>query len=549
VSGARVVRALVTAGGTAEPLDDVRVLTNRSTGRFGAAIANALAAAGVEVTLLGSEGLYARQIPLAGSIRQVHFESTDQLASALEAGLAEGPDLVFMAAAVSDYRPEAAQGKISSKAEERTLRLTRTPKLLDTLWRACPDAYLVGFKLLSGVSREELEHVARGQIERAHLDLCVANDLQELGGPTHPVLLVDAEAALRVEGPRQRVAERLVRHALAQAGHPPRTWEVTPAPAGLAGQILHGPGVQLRAVPELSSDEPLTASLARAAHQGALGGEGAFHRAAFHRGAFHRGGVELLLLSEGSSFLAELQARIAAWEQGPGVALGPRLGAPRSYRPILEGCELRGLLIEGSQGVALAEPLPPLVEGVGERWPEGLLATLFSEPQVWVPGSQELLEGRAFRRQESLGSDLASWSGPALREDLRRGASICLFAPQSQSVLLGRRAKAPAEGHWAFPGGGREPDESAWESALRELREEAGVSLEAQPAQRYDVFHGEGGRAFHVEGFVALTLSELPLTPCWELTELGWYPLAEAATLRPITPGTLRVLLDLLQGD
>jgi len=541
VSAARAVRALVTAGGTAEPIDDVRVLTNRSTGRFGAAIANALAAAGVEVTLLGSEGLYARQIPLAGSIRQVRFESTDQLASALEAGLAESPDLVFMAAAVSDYRPEAAEGKISSKAEERTLRLTRTPKLLDRLRAACPEAYLVGFKLLSGVSREELTRVARGQIERASLDLCVANDLQELGGPTHPVLLVDPSAALRVEGPRQRVAERLVRHALAQAGHPPRTWSAEPTPPGLPGQVLlQGPGLQLRGVPELSSHEPLEASLARAFCQGALPAQQA---------AFRRAGVDLLLLPEGSEFLTELSPRIAAWERGPGVELGPRLGAPRSFRPILEGCQLRGLLVEGPLGVALADPLPPLVEGVGERWPEELLATLSSEPRVWIQGSEDLAEGRAFTREEALPGDWTCWSGPALRDDLRRGASICLLAPQTQSVLMGRRAKAPAEGHWAFPGGGREPGETAWESALRELREEAGVELDSQPFQRYDVFHGEAGRAFHVEGFVALTLSELPLTPSWELTELGWYPLAEAAAFRPITPGTLRVLRDLIQGD
>ncbi|MBL4845526.1 MAG: hypothetical protein JKY65_08375, partial [Planctomycetes bacterium] len=233
--------ALVTAGGTAEPIDDVRVLTNRSTGRFGAAIANALAAAGVEVTLLGSEGLFARKIPLAGSIRQVRFESSDQLARALDSALEQKPDLVFMAAAVSDYAPEVTDGKISSSAEERTLLLRRTPKLLDRLRDACPRSYLVGFKLLSGVPREELQSVARGQIERARLDLCVANDLQELGGPTHPVLLVGPESSQRVEGPRARVAERLVRHALVTAGHPPSGWERLPTPAGCSGEFAAGP--------------------------------------------------------------------------------------------------------------------------------------------------------------------------------------------------------------------------------------------------------------------------------------------------------------------
>lgn len=540
-SNKRKIRALVTAGGTAEPVDDVRVLTNRSTGRFGAAIANALAAAGVEVTLIGSEGLYARKIPLVGSIRQVRYESTDDLARALEAAAGRGADLVFMAAAVSDYRPEAAAGKISSQAEERTLRLTRTPKLLDTLWRACPDAYLVGFKLLSGVSREELERVARGQIERARLDLCVANDLQELGGPTHPVLLVDAEGALRVEGPRQEVAARLVRHALAQAGHPPRAWDESPAPAGLAGRILTGPGIQLAKAPELRSDEPLAAAMARALHEGDLSPRAPQ--------AFRRGGVELLWLSEGSAFLTELRTRAQSWRSRAAASLGDALGEPLLFRPILEGCEVRGLLVEGPLGVALAEELPPLADGLAPPWAERLLARLANEPRVFAPAaSAELLAARAFRPSEGGAEGWAAFQGPALREDLRRGASLCLFAPASQSVLLGRRAKAPAEGCWAFPGGGREPDETPWESALRELREEAGVELEARPWRRYDVFHGEGERAFHVEGFVALSLEEAPLTPSWELTELGWYPLADALELRPITPGTLRVLEDLARG-
>lgn len=527
------VRALVTAGGTAEPVDDVRVLTNRSTGRFGAAIANALAAEGVEVTLLGSESLYARQLPLAGSIRQLRFESTSQLATGLETVLSESPDLVFMAAAVSDYAPEAAEGKISSSAQERTLRLTRTPKLLDRLRAACPEAYLVGFKLLSGVSPAELVRVARGQIERASLNLCVANDLQELGGPTHPVRLVDPEGALRVEGPRARVAERLVRHALAQAGHPPRGWASEAAPEGLPGYVLQGPALQLREVPSLTSDEPLGASLARALWEGGTPAEIA------ETLAFEREGLGLLLAPSDELF-AQLRTRISAWEAQQGGEFGPLLGSPRSYRAILEGSKLRGLLVEGPLALALDAPLPP------EHWAEELLARLASEPRVFVPESAALLAGRAFQALSGGTESAGLWSGPALREDLRRGASVCVFAPQTRRVLLGRRVKAPAEGHWAFPGGGREEGETAWESALRELEEEAGVTLKAQPARSWDVFHGEEGRAFHVSGFLALTLAELPLNPSWELTELGWYSLETAASFEPITPGTRRVLLDLI---
>ena len=528
--------ALVTAGGTAEPLDDVRVLTNRSTGRFGAAIANALAAAGVEVTLLGSEGLFARRVELAGSIRQVRFESSAELAAALDEALAAHPDLVFMAAAVSDYAPQVTQGKISSSAEERSLVLRRTPKLLDRLRTACPDAYLVGFKLLSGASRDELQSVARGQIQRARLDLCVANDLQELGGSSHPVLLVEPHGSHRIEGPRQRVAERLVRHALAASGHPAGGWRELPAPAGLSGEIASGPALQLGAAQRLTSDEPLGPALARLAAQGPLKAPAAFVAA----------GRSVLLLSRVSELLIQIQDAEAAWRKAFEARLAPELGAPLCFRPLLEGTTLRGLLVEGSQGVALAEPLPS--EGP-PAWVEALLAHLAEEPCLWIPASAALLEARAFQPKPSRGEgELRSWSGPMLRDDLRAGASLCLFAPASRRVLLGRRTKAPADRHWAFPGGGRESGETAWETACRELQEEAGILCEARPAGHRHVFHGEAGRAYWVEGFVGLTLSEPDPVPNGELSELAWFDLEAALELAPITPGTRRVLLDLIAG-
>lgn len=206
------MQAIVTAGGTSEPIDDVRVLTNLSTGRFGAAIANALVARGVEVVLCAGRALASHPEWVDPAVRVVPFGSFADLDAVLGRELAVPPDLLFMAAAVSDYSPVRSEGKISSDQEDLTLVLRRNPKLLSTLRPRCGvGTFLVGFKLLSGVDPAELQRVAAAQVRREHLNLCVANDLQELGGREHPIWLVTPEGgALRRTGDKPEVARALV---------------------------------------------------------------------------------------------------------------------------------------------------------------------------------------------------------------------------------------------------------------------------------------------------------------------------------------------------
>lgn len=204
-------RAIVTTGGTREPVDDVRVIANFATGRFGYEIATALVQRGYLVTVFCPADVQRNLADPKAGIGHINFTSADSLRQVLLAD--PSPAIIFHAAAVSDFTPkEPVAGKIPSDKEEITITLVRTPKILDQLRGAYgQESLIVGFKLLSGVSREELIRAALEQNKRAHLNLTVANDLQDLHGGMHPVILVTAEGgAINVVGRREEVARLIV---------------------------------------------------------------------------------------------------------------------------------------------------------------------------------------------------------------------------------------------------------------------------------------------------------------------------------------------------
>lgn len=198
----------VTTGGTSEPIDDVRSVTNFSTGRFGIGIAEQFAAAGADVTVLGSREASAHL--RRPGISWVPFSSSVSLAAALS-GL-DTPDVVFHLAAVADYAPVPATGKLSSSADEMVVTMRRNPKLIDGFRDSFgPDAFLVGAKLTSGAPAGETFSRAVELLERARLDLVIANDLAECRNGMHPCWLIAADGVpVRIEGTRAEVAARIV---------------------------------------------------------------------------------------------------------------------------------------------------------------------------------------------------------------------------------------------------------------------------------------------------------------------------------------------------
>ena len=173
------MKLLITSGGTREAIDPVRYLSNGSTGKTGAALATALVKLGHEVTLLHGAGA---TLPTE-QVRTELYVTTEDLRAKLRTQLAGGTyDVVIMAAAVSDFRPETvASHKLNSDEDTLTLRLVRNSKILPQLHGFSPRPIkVVGFKLTVGADESAREEAIRNQFQKAGVDVVVQNDLEEI---------------------------------------------------------------------------------------------------------------------------------------------------------------------------------------------------------------------------------------------------------------------------------------------------------------------------------------------------------------------------------
>lgn len=221
---ARRMRILVTSGGTAEPLDAVRVLTNTSTGRTGALLAQHLDLCGHDVVLLRA----ASAVPAPGGIREITFGSYADLDARLSELLGgEDFDAVIHAAAVSDFTVGAVlvggaaadgRGKLPSGGDV-TLTLRPQAKLIDQLRGRSrnPRLLVVGFKLTGGDDPAAALRAVRAMLQRGSSDLVVHNDAAwrdapgggfpaEIHQPCGPVVRCEDRPQLAAELERMLIA-------------------------------------------------------------------------------------------------------------------------------------------------------------------------------------------------------------------------------------------------------------------------------------------------------------------------------------------------------
>ncbi len=188
-------RAIVTAGPTAEPIDPVRVLTNRSSGKQGFAIAKALADLGAEVTLVAGPVA----VPTPVGVRRVDIETAREMLAACEAALPA--DIAVCVAAVSDWRPENAAGTKMKKGADGppAITLVENPDILATLSKsAARPRLVVGF----AAETNDVETYAKAKLARKGCDWIVANDVSvagTMGGDDNAVSIVTKDGVERWE--------------------------------------------------------------------------------------------------------------------------------------------------------------------------------------------------------------------------------------------------------------------------------------------------------------------------------------------------------------
>jgi phosphopantothenate-cysteine ligase len=239
------MNVVVTGGGTVAPIDDVRQIANVSTGRFSAMISEECLRRGAEVWHIHSPSALlpfaraaafdlaaadpAAELARLDRLRQEWREVRDRLhliplrlgtvadyAENLERTLRSRPiDVAFLAMAVSDFEPEAYNGKLDSEVETLVIRGRRTPKVIRSVRDWSPEVYLVGFKLLSRASVADLIREAELACRINRADLTVANDLQTVRAGSHTIHLVRPGHATETFGPDDDPAGQLVARAFA----------------------------------------------------------------------------------------------------------------------------------------------------------------------------------------------------------------------------------------------------------------------------------------------------------------------------------------------
>lgn len=184
-------KILVTAGPVWVPLDSVRILTNRFTGRTGYGIARFLAVNGYDVDLqLGPSSLIVRSHDNMNVERFTYFaELHNNVIAALKR---KRYAAIVHSAAVADYLPENIyDGKIRSKQKDLSFNMVPAPKIIKDMRRLAASSLLIQFKLEVGLSREELIDAARASLRSNSSDYVIANDLTDMSDGKYRGILIN----------------------------------------------------------------------------------------------------------------------------------------------------------------------------------------------------------------------------------------------------------------------------------------------------------------------------------------------------------------------
>ena len=234
------MKVIITSGGTEENIDAVRKITNMSSGKLGAKIAEKLCSENIEVIYISPKN--AKKPINKENIRFVEANSAKEVESATKDILSSCKIHFFIhAMAVSDYYVQSVisleslsekiamktkseikdilknteidltSKKVSSSEENMFLGLKRNPKIIDVVKKISPEIKLIGFKLLNGCTKKELMDAAKMQMEKSHSDYVLANDLEDLKKGVHKAYLWDVYFHESVLEGKEQIAEEIKR--------------------------------------------------------------------------------------------------------------------------------------------------------------------------------------------------------------------------------------------------------------------------------------------------------------------------------------------------
>ena len=220
---------IITAGGTSEKIDNVRKITNSSTGKLGCLIANEILK-------------HHDDIKIFYVCSKESFRPNDSRVDVIEVGgvlnLKENVeellinnhiDIFIHSMAVSDYMVDYVtnlesissgnikffqSSKISSNEQDLVIVLKPTPKIISLIKNISKETYLVGFKLLDNVSQEELIDVAKNLRDKNNCDLVIANDLNNIRNGIHKAFIIDKDDFIEVATGKEDIAKKLVRRCI-----------------------------------------------------------------------------------------------------------------------------------------------------------------------------------------------------------------------------------------------------------------------------------------------------------------------------------------------
>lgn len=231
-------KIIITAGGTSEKIDNVRKITNSSSGKLGMTIANHLLKENDDLIIYYVCSRNSLR-PLDKRIKVIEIDDTISLKNKIENLLLnEKIDYFIHSMAVSDYMTDYVTtierikasikntsnleeafsnieiingNKISSYEDNLVIVLKQTPKIISIIKDLSPQTYLVGFKLLDGVSKEELISVAKKLRDKNKCDLVVANDLATIRNGEHIAYIIDKNNEIEESHGKDDIAKKLVR--------------------------------------------------------------------------------------------------------------------------------------------------------------------------------------------------------------------------------------------------------------------------------------------------------------------------------------------------